>query len=383
MINFLSSSPFLGGAEYQLRDLILGLAKTHDIRLICSKTSPLKDKLLGSNVKIEHLDFGSTLGKFRGLNILDPKNVVRMRKLRDQLNASKFTEHDLIITYDYKELILVRKAKGSTKHIHIQHPQFPGWLKLNPILKTLVVSSLNKTEKVVVDCWAVKKHLQQFGVHEDKIEVIYNGIDENLFLPPAAEEKNKARTKLGLNGKIIGINARLNAGKGYETLIEAFDILRQKVPDAYLVSVGGGNHIMEKKIKSKVTKLGLESRVKFLGSWDHEDIPSFYHALDVFTLPSETEGLPLSVIEAMFSSLPVVATMVGGIPEEVVNNETGLLIKPRDSGQLVSTIVKLLKNKPRSQKMGREGRKIALQKFTKKHMVKVYVNLFTKLVAKA
>lgn len=379
MINFLSSSPFLGGAEYQLLDLILGLVKTHDIRLICSETSPLKDKLLRSNVKIECLDFGSTLGKFRGLNIIDPKNIVRMRKLRDKLHSSKDPEHDLIITYDYKELILVSKVKKSIKHIHIQHPQFPNWLKLNPILRALVVNSLNQTDRVVVDCLAVKKHLQKFRVQEGKIEVIYNGIDESLFLPPTVEEKNKTRTKLGIKGKIIGINARLNAGKGYETLIEALDIIRQRIPNVYLVSIGDGNPIVKKKIRSKVAKLGLESRVQFLGSWDHEKIPQFYHALDVFTLPSETEGLPLTVIEAMLSDLPVVATTVGGIPEEVVDGETGFLVPPKDSVQLANAIIKLLKNKSLARKMGQEGREIALKKFNKEKMIKKTLGLVIEL----
>ncbi|OGY25939.1 MAG: hypothetical protein A2Z11_03290 [Candidatus Woykebacteria bacterium RBG_16_43_9] len=369
MIIFISSSPFMGGAEYQMLDLIRGLAGKYEIRLLSNSSSPLQS-LLPKDVDKQLFDLGNTLGKFRGINVLDPKNLVRIRNLGKVFSSLGMQEKDLVVTYDYKELIFAKSVKGKSKHIHFQHPQFPNWLRLNPFVRSLVVSSMNEVDKIVTDCFAVKAHLKQFGVKEDKMEVIYNGIDESKFVPAALPEKNKIRKGLGLVGKqIIGINARVNAGKGYETLISAFKQTKTGFPDTHLISVGGGNPYIQKKISTLVNKLGLSGRVKFLGEWPRDKTAEFYKAIDIFTLPSETEGLPLTVIEAMFSGLPVVATSVGGIPEEVVDDQTGLLVPAKDPNQLAEAFRKLLKDKSRGQKMGEAGREIALRKFTKKKMI--------------
>ena len=350
-------------------DLIRGLVGKYEIQFLSSSSSPLRS-LLPKGVGKETFDFGSTLGKFRGINVLDPKNLVRIRNLGKVFSSKGIQEGDLVVTYDYKELILAKRVKGKPNHIHFQHPQFPNWLRLNPFVRNLVVSSMNQVDRVVVDCFAVKAHLKQFGVKEDKIEVIYNGIDEDKFVPATLDEKNKIRKKLGLVGKqIIGINARVNAGKGYETLIPAFKQIKTGSPDTHLISAGGGNPYIQKKINSLVSKLGLSDQVRFLGEWDRDKTPEFYKAIDIFTLPSETEGLPLTVIEAMFSGLPVVATSVGGIPEEVVDDQTGLLVPAKDPNQLAEAFRKLLKDKSLGQKMGEVGRETALQKFTKKKMI--------------
>ena len=369
MIIFISSSPFMGGAEYQMLDLIGGLAGKYEIRFLSNSSSPLRS-LLSKDVGREDFDFGSTLGKFRGINVLDPKNLVRIRNLGKVFSSLGMQEKDLVVTYDYKELIFAKSVKGRSKNIHFQHPQFPNWLRLNPFVRSLAVSSMNEVDKIVTDCFAVKVHLKQFGVKEDKIEVIYNGIDESKFVPAAVAEKNKIRKGLGLAGKqIIGINARVNAGKGYETLMVAFKQVRAKFPDTYLISVGGGNPYIQKKINSLVIKLGLSDQVRFLGEWDRGKTPDFYKAIDIFTLPSETEGLPLTIIEAMLSGLPVVATSVGGIPEEVIEGRTGYLVEPKDSVGLAEAILKLLENKQLAIKMGSDGRRIALGNFTKNKMI--------------
>lgn len=383
MIIFLSSSPFLGGAEYQLLDLISGLTRKYAIKIVCPSTSPLKNSLPNKEIEVENIEFGATLGKFRGLNILDFHNLLRVMQLKKLLSSFNPSSKDFLVTYDYKELILASLAREKIKTIHFQHPQFPRWLILNPVLKSLAVNCMNRTSKIVVDCHAVKDHLQDLGVREGKIEVIYNGVDEHMFVPVTLEEKNKIRKELGLVGKqIIGINARVNAGKGYETLVSAFKQITTEFPDTYLISVGGGNLYIQKKIDYLVNRLGLSERIRFLGEWDRDKTPDFYKAIDIFTLPSETEGLPLTVIEAMLSGLPVIGTTVGGIPEEVVDGKTGFLIPPKNPDRLAEATIKLLGNRILSQKMGEEGSKVALQKFTKKSMIKNTLNLLTKLEAK-
>lgn len=273
MIIFISSSPFLGGAEYQLLDLVSGLVSKYKIGLMLSSNSPMINKLPKKNILVETFEFGSTLGKFRGLNILDPKNLFRIKKLKRIFNNLNKAENNLIVTTDYKELILVKLTKSKNKHLHTQHPEFPKWLRSNPFLRKIVVDSLNETDSVVVDCKAIENHLKSFGVNSGSIRVIYNGVDANLFSPPTVEEKDSAKKQLGLQNKlVIGINARINSGKGYEILIKAFGLLVQELENAHLVSIGGGNNTIRRRIDTLVKKEKLDARVSFLGSWNQYPI---------------------------------------------------------------------------------------------------------------
>ena len=383
MIIFISNSPFLGGAEHQLLDLISGLEGTYKIVLICSRSSPLPNKLPKNSIKIEYLELGSTLGKFRGLNILDPSNISKVRQLKRAFSRLKVTKGDLVVTNDYKELILVGIVNFDFQHMHFQHPRITGWLAVNPIIRRIVVMFMNKADMIVTVSNAVSRQLQDLNVASKKIRVIYNGIDETLFTPPEDGEKVKIKQKLGLNGKkVVGINARVNAGKGYELLIRAFSKISNQIPEAFLLSVGGGNKYIKNRISKKVKDKGLGEKVKFLGEKPRSSVPEFYKSLDVYSLPSDSEGMPLTVIEAMHASLPVVATNVGGIPEQVVDGRSGYLVDVGDADTLSERIITLLEDETLAKRMGREGREIAIKKFTKKRMIRETISLFDGLKIK-
>ena len=130
-------------------------------------------------------------------------------------------------------------------------------------------------------------------------------------------------------------------------------------------------------LQEEALNLGIQENVKFLGF--REDVPSLLRAMDVFLLPSLSEGLPLSVLEALALQKPVVASDVGGIPEVVEDGITGYLVPPKNPQALADKILLLLRNPQLAAEFGKEGRKSVEQAFSLEHMIQEYQSLYEEL----
>jgi glycosyltransferase involved in cell wall biosynthesis len=124
--------------------------------------------------------------------------------------------------------------------------------------------------------------------------------------------------------------------------------------------------------------LGIHKQVRFLGA--RSEIPELLNALDIFVLPSLSEGLPMSVLEAMGCGLPVVATRVGGIPEVVVDGQTGLLIASEDAQQLAGALETLVQQADMRMALGQQGRMRVVAHFSLQRMVQEYQTLYESLI---
>ncbi len=229
---------------------------------------------------------------------------------------------------------------------------------------------------------AVSENLRKYIIKElklkdaSKIVTMYNGIDLKKY-----SVKNtycNIRNELGIssNTLIVGIVGSLFTVKGVSYLLEAVKEVVTCFPNFRLLIVGEGDQ--ESTLKNKVISLGLQNIVDFLGF--RNDIPEVLSLFDIYICSSLSEGLPLSVVEAMAASKPVVATNVGGLPEIVIDNETGYLVEPRNSAALAEKISILLQNKSLREQMGIRGRKITEEKFSLKTMIDNYQNLYKKLI---
>lgn len=161
-----------------------------------------------------------------------------------------------------------------------------------------------------------------------KIKIIQNGVDSTKFYP----------TKKIVTKPIILCTSRLAERKGVEYLIQAMT----SIPKAKLLLVGSG--ILESKMKLLVKKLHLSARVKFLGTVLHNRLPSIYRQAKLFVLPSLSESLSNSLLEALACGLPVVATNIGG-NSEIIHNQNGSLVPPKNSKALSQAIIKLLNSR--------------------------------------
>ncbi|MHB8171380.1 MAG: glycosyltransferase family 4 protein [Thermincolia bacterium] len=211
------------------------------------------------------------------------------------------------------------------------------------------------------------------GINPDKIVTIYNGIDTRPF--EKAVNKDRLRQKLKLeSGPVIGTVARLAPQKGVGYLVEAAAKVVMEYPEAQFLVAGDGPLLPE--LKQQAVNLGIEKNIRFLGHW--EDIAHLFAVLDVFVLPSVTEGLGLTVLEALAAERPVIATNVGGLPEIVHLGQTGLLAKVRDPVDLAKQILYMLNNPGEAERMALTGKVMVKEKFALETMIKattkVYLN---------
>jgi len=210
------------------------------------------------------------------------------------------------------------------------------------------------------------------GVDPSRITTVYNGIDVSKY-PAAGGRSAEVRRRLGMGEeRIVGVVARLTPEKDYPTLLDAFRLLVDSHPACRLVVVGDGD--LRGALVSKSRSLGIEDRVTFLGS--RSDVPELLTAFDVVVLPSRVEGLGITLLEAMAAGLPTVGARAGGIPEVVVEGETGLLVDPGDAPGFAGAIARLLDDPELAIAMGRNGRARVEGRFGLDGMIRSYEAIY-------
>lgn len=203
----------------------------------------------------------------------------------------------------------------------------------------------------------------------EKVKIIYNGVDTQRFNPTVDPKPIREEFNIRPDEVLIGIGSRFNPIKGHETFfLAAATLLQDKIlitPQLRFLVIGGAvfdkDKRREKYLKDLVRELNISESVTFAGVRD--DMPQIYAAMDIFVLPSLTEGCGRVILEAMASGKPVVATNTGGTPEIVKDKISGFLIKPRKPALMAERISWLVNNPERAKKMGEEGRKLAQEKF--------------------
>jgi glycosyltransferase involved in cell wall biosynthesis len=199
------------------------------------------------------------------------------------------------------------------------------------------------------------------GLPSGSVLTIHNGVPDET---PATAARPRP-------GPLIGAIGRLEPQKGYDILIRA---LRQ-IDDATLVLIGDGS---ERSVLEQLAgRVGIADRVHWLG-WS-DDARRYLETFDVFAFPSRFEGFPLAVLEALLARRAVVASDVGSTAEAVRDGETGLLVPPEDPAALASAIRKLLAKAELRQRLGEQGRRLVLDRFTAGHMTRRFESLYEEL----
>ena len=206
--------------------------------------------------------------------------------------------------------------------------------------RKMICYTLKHSHKVIAVSDALKKKVIEIGVPEERIIVIPNGINTDLFRPM---EKENCRKELDLpiEKKIVLFVGNLKPEKGLSTLIKACNQINKVEDKKYLLVILGDGQL-QKTLKNKVNQLNMMDIVRFEGRKPHDEIPIWINACDVFCLPSLNEGCPNVVLEALACAKPVVATNVGGIPEIISSESLGILVEPMNWESLAKAIIKAL-----------------------------------------
>jgi len=191
-------------------------------------------------------------------------------------------------------------------------------------------------------------------------------------------EKSEAKSINCRDEYTIGIVARLSEEKRHVDLIDAMPEILKKFPKLKLLIVGAGP--LEYQIKKNVKQLNLIDSINFTGH--KKNVFEELNKMNLFVLPSRSEGLGIAIIEAMVMGLPVVATHVGGIPEVVIDGETGILVPQKKPSFLADAIINLLSNPTKAKKMGERGKKRAFKIFHPKEFAKKHEELYKELFRK-
>jgi glycosyltransferase involved in cell wall biosynthesis len=221
----------------------------------------------------------------------------------------------------------------------------------------------------------LKQHLVAEGFPTDKVNVIYNGIDVGPL--PDAAERARVRQQLGVDERtiVIGTVARLDPVKDLQTLVRAVGAPQAHRPVMLLV-IGDGPE--RARIEATATEAGVATSVRFLGHRD--DARDVLAGCDVYANSSISEGISLTILEAMAAGLPVIATQVGGTPE-IVDASCGRLVPARDPESLAATLSELAVNASLRSTLGRAARARVEQQFTLDRMIAEYRDAYYAAVA--
>jgi glycosyltransferase involved in cell wall biosynthesis len=212
------------------------------------------------------------------------------------------------------------------------------------------------------------------GFPLQRIHVIRNGVDLSRF---GSIDRTAARRTLGIADEalVIGTAGRLVGVKDHATLLEAFaELARRRLPFVGLIT---GDGPLRANLEARAASLGILDHVRFLGH--RPDIERIFAALDIFVLSSISEGLSNTVLEAMASGLPVVATRVGGADELVCEGATGFLVEPGSGRALANALEPLVREHSRRIALGREGQRVAREQFSVARMLHDYAAMYRRL----
>jgi glycosyltransferase involved in cell wall biosynthesis len=334
-------------------------------------------------------EFGEMLNKQHGIPVerldrspgLDRKLVSRLAKRITEISPHIVHAHHyspffygLFATLAARRRIRRNPPRILMTEHGIEYPFRKKWKRcvVNPIL-------LRMADAITTIAFDTRKNLTRYENYpSSKIQVLYNGIDLEAFFTSASPEA--ARRSLGISPDTptIGVVARLDPVKNHSMLFLAFHKVRERFPSAILFVIGDGPD--RKRLESVARELGEIQAIRFLGA--RRDVAHIIRALDVFALPSFSEGMSVTLLEAMAAEIPVVATRVGGNEEVVVDGETGFLVPNDNAMDMAERLMELLGEEDLRREMGLAGRNRAVSVFSIQQMVTQYLTLYERMLSR-
>jgi len=224
-----------------------------------------------------------------------------------------------------------------------------------------------------------------YAFTKDNIEVIPPGVNIHIFKPLG---KGEEEIELDVPKRFIFTISRIDADKGHDYLLSAFDIVRKKIHNVHLI-IGGGSpkpKEVELEVKAKmiriVTECNMEDRVHIIGYVPDELMAPYYRQAEIFVLPSKFEPFGMTALEARACETPVIASNLGGIKENFVSGEDSILVDPSDIEELANAMIKLLKNKAFATKIARVGYKNVIEMFSWEAIAKRTLTFYKKFLGK-
>ena len=357
------------GGYYGAENMLLNLCASQEMA-DCQNSL-----LLFYNVHVPNVEFYERARR-RGLSV----RMVHCNGRADWRAVRQIEEYiqedavDIVHTHGYKaDLYGYLAAWRCHKPVVATCHNWVGGTAALGIYNQLDRMALKKFNALAAVSDTVAQRLLAFGVPAEKIKIIANGIDVKAF------ERAEPLPLLNAEGSaVVGVVARLDLQKGFEYLLQAARELCKTFHGLKIVIVGEGPD--REAIEEMIQQYGLQSNVILAGQ--QSNMPAIYAAMDIFVLPSLNEGLPMTVLEAMAASKPVIATRVGAIPSVIKDGENGLLVDPKNSEGLRNAIASLLDDPERRQRLGVQAHAWVSRNYTSEAMALKYREMYDDVLGK-
>ncbi|MBQ3194491.1 MAG: glycosyltransferase [Oscillospiraceae bacterium] len=341
-----------GGAETMCENLTYALKKAgHEVTVVSlyNEHTPISERMERSGVKILYLD--KKLG-------LDLSMVPKLRRIMKQEKPDAVHTHLDVIKY----AVLAAKLAGVKKCVHTVHnvadKEAEGRLQ-KIVNKTYF--KLGWSVPVALSPLVQKTIRDFYGMVPERIPVIYNGVDlSRCMVKESYESETLTLVHVG----------RFNEQKNHKGLLEAFQKILAVCPDCRLNLLGDGE--LRESVEAYADALGIAQQVSFLGS--QSNVYPYLNEADIFLLPSSYEGMPMTIIEAMGTGLPIAATAVGGVPDMIRSEESGLLTAC-DPADVAAAVLKLIGDASLRKRLGENAVKES-RRFSAEHMAEEYAKQY-------
>ena len=339
---------------------MMNLSKQEKILFLTLDFPPLKggvSRYYHNLVKISNLNitvlFQETLGKFW------PKWIPLLFKTVKEIKKNNFDFLFIGQVLPLGYIALFIKSFFGIHYLVFTHgmdilfPQNFWWKKI--WLKKILCSA----DWVVANSEFTKKELERLGLNSKKIIIIYPCVAFPFQINSIKSTPEEGQTILSVG--------RLVERKGFDKVIEAMPKILHFFPNAQYIIIGSGRY--ENELKKMAANLQVDKKVLFFNNLADEEISNWYQKCSVFVMPSrqigpDAEGFGTVFLEAGAYSKPVIAGNSGGVPEAVINNQTGLIIDPESLNDLEQALIQILSDKDRAREMGEAGRRLVEERFS-------------------
>jgi len=357
--------PRVGGIENLIENLSLELSTTHEVLVLADQYDKSKDYVYDSNV-----NNNITIKRFGGIKFFRRrKKILNLKKYLETKNIT------CIIGDSWKsfELCIDTLKNQSIYSICLAHGN--EIIPKNSAYKKRLITTLNRVSHIVCNSNYTKNLVMKTGVTNQSIACIHPGAQNNINLPD--------ETIPNLNGSpIIVTLARLEKRKGHSHILAAIAKLKIEYPNILYVIAGSGEELSN--LKKIVHKLNIENNVLFVGTINNNEKNFLFKKTDLLIMPTtdETnnrsiEGFGIAYIEAAFYGVPSIASNIGGTPEAVIHEETGLILPKIDN--VYSVLQNLISDKTKIKKLGQNAKIRAETNYQWKNVIKNYLHIIDKI----
>lgn len=371
----------IGGTEKQFIEIVQRLDRNRfEPRvLVLRSCGKLREEIEALRIPLTYLGFSAPKGRFHF------KSYVKLYKLiRDMVRYFKQEKPQIVQSYlrwvnilssltakIARAPVIITGRRAIMDERYMTFPKFPDqWLQnLSNVWTTTVIANSYNVRR---QCLQQEKFLT-----EEKIRVIYNGVNLDRYKNKRNGAKIRKTLQLPENALVIGVIATLRPRKGYQDFLNAAAHVLQKYPQTVFLLVGrdGGSR---DALENLAQELHISHSIFFTG--ERDDIPEVLSSLDVQVCCSFYEGLSNAILEGMAAGNPMIATNIAGNPELVVHEQTGLLVPPGEPQCLAEAIIRLLGDKTLRIQMGALGRQRVEKLFRMDQMIHATVSLYQNLV---